>query len=118
MNRPDRHQLHHRLHHRGQTLIVLVLLATLLDSAAVTGQTAPGADAGPTGDLITVSELHGSIDRSAQFLAGLCDEHGQFAYRVHLDPNAPLQPGYNELRHAGAIVLRWASTAGELRIQR
>jgi hypothetical protein len=103
MNRPDRHRLHHRVQHWGRILIALVLLAILLDHRPVTGQTAPGAGSGQTGDLIAASELQVAIDRSARFLAGLCDEHGQFAYRVHLDPDTPPQPGYNELRHAGAI---------------
>jgi hypothetical protein len=99
MNRTD----DHLRGERGRTLIVLALLATLFGHVGVAGQAAPDADIGPIGDPISASELHAAIGRSARFLAGLCDEYGQFTYRVHLDPEAPLRPGYNELRHAGAI---------------
>ncbi|MCU0961035.1 MAG: hypothetical protein MUF48_13100 [Pirellulaceae bacterium] len=48
-------------------------------------------------------ELAEAIERSARYLAGLCDAEGRFRYRVHLDPTVALPPAYNELRHAGAV---------------
>ncbi len=48
-------------------------------------------------------ELAAAIERSAHFLAGLCDVQGRFRYRFHLDPAVELPPAYNELRHAGAV---------------
>jgi hypothetical protein len=44
-----------------------------------------------------------AIDRSARYLAALCDEQGRFTYRTHLDPAVALPPAYNVLRHAGAV---------------
>ena len=49
------------------------------------------------------AQLRAAIDRSAHYLAGLCDARGRFAYRTHLDPQAELRPAYNVLRHAGAV---------------
>jgi hypothetical protein len=48
--------------------------------------------------------LPAAIDRSAHYLAGLCDDRGQFTYRTHLDPQVEQRPAYNVLRHAGAVV--------------
>jgi hypothetical protein len=65
-------------------------------SVPAAGTQAPAASAGS-------STVAAALDRSAQYLAGLCDERGQFTYRVHLDPNVAVPPAYNELRHAGAV---------------
>ncbi|MHB8968949.1 MAG: prenyltransferase/squalene oxidase repeat-containing protein [Pirellulaceae bacterium] len=52
---------------------------------------------------VPAEQLQAAIDRSAHYLAGLCDASGRFAYRTHLDPQAELRPAYNVLRHAGAV---------------
>ena len=52
---------------------------------------------------MSTAELAAAIDRSAHYLAGLCDERGQFTYRTNLDPGIEMEPAYNELRHAGAV---------------
>lgn len=43
------------------------------------------------------------MERSAHYLVSVCDEQGQFKYRVHLEPDITPEPQYNELRHAGTI---------------
>jgi hypothetical protein len=49
------------------------------------------------------ADVAAAVDRSARYLAGLCDERGQFTYRSHLDPTVEVDAAYNELRHAGAV---------------
>ncbi len=74
-----------------------------VDSPATSAPTK--AAASPAAESVTraSAELPAAINRSARFLAGLCDSEGRFQYRVHLDPTVTLPPAYNELRHAGAV---------------
>jgi hypothetical protein len=82
---------------------ILPLVAALAGAAcreqpasSVTSQQRPAS-------RVSTAELAAAIDRSAHYLAGLCDERGQFTYRTNLDPGIETEPAYNELRHAGAV---------------
>ena len=93
-----------------------VLLATLLVTPAcrrqpvepATSQPEPATSQPSTSQpvpavRVPTAELAAAIDRSGHYLAGLCDERGQFTYRTNLDPGIEPEPAYNELRHAGAV---------------
>jgi hypothetical protein len=43
------------------------------------------------------------IAGAASYLRGVTQPSGQFAYVINPDPNVPVRPGYNLLRHAGTI---------------
>ena len=47
--------------------------------------------------------LRKAIHQSARYLINACDFDGKFQYRISLDPNIEVKPGYNMLRHAGSI---------------
>ncbi len=91
---------------RRHDLIGFCLLAVVGGAAASACSGASGLSASrpaPDAVRVSVSDVSAAIDRSALYLAGLCDERGQFTYRTHLDPTVELEPAYNEVRHAGAV---------------
>lgn len=48
-------------------------------------------------------ELRDSIRAGADYMVRVCDKDGKFAYRVNTNPAVPIEPGYNIIRHAGAV---------------
>lgn len=51
----------------------------------------------------TAAEVATAIDRSAQHLASMVRDNGQFIYEANLDPAAPPKASYNMVRHAGTV---------------
>ncbi len=49
------------------------------------------------------TEVRQAIARAGSYLARICDADGKFVYRVNLNPEIFMQPGYNMLRHAGTM---------------
>lgn len=73
----------------GITIIVLVL-----------GR--PAADA-TQAEPVDARQLDQAITAAVEYMIGACLDDGRFVYLAHLDPQQPLEPGYNILRHCGAI---------------
>lgn len=89
---------------RSKLVAPLWVLALTLVVAACQRGTHPAASGPPEmAPGVPVLKLAEAIERSARYLAGLCDERGQFIYRTNLDPAVEVEPSYNEVRHAGAV---------------
>ncbi len=93
------------MHRHRNKLWGLLLLGMACIQVACREHTATtGGSSDSSATRITAAQLQAAIDRSAHYLAGLCDDRGQFTYRTHLDPQVEQRPAYNVLRHAGAVV--------------
>lgn len=57
----------------------------------------------PSSIGLTQSQIDAAIHSMAFYLSHQAQSDGQFVYRVSLDPRIRFKPGYNILRHAGAI---------------
>jgi hypothetical protein len=57
----------------------------------------------PVAQAVDLSALRAAISAASGHLKRANLESGQFVYAVNLDPAVPVEPGYNLLRHAGAI---------------
>lgn len=92
-------------------VVGMLLLATVAACPACRRQEPPRAAAARTAadrsprdaEATPRDDIRAAIDRSAHYLAGICDQRGQFTYRSHLDPVVGVRRAYNELRHAGAV---------------
>jgi hypothetical protein len=52
---------------------------------------------------IDPKRLKTAVQRSANYLNNACDADGKFVYRINLNPQITIEPGYNILRHAGSM---------------
>ncbi len=53
--------------------------------------------------LVDSTTLIKAINLSGAYLSGILLDNGKFVYTTNLDPDVIVKPGYNILRHAGAI---------------
>ncbi len=54
-------------------------------------------------NVIPEADVRQAIARSGSYLARNCDVDGKFVYRINLNPDVVVNPGYNMLRHAGTM---------------
>ncbi len=52
---------------------------------------------------LTLERIDRSIDLAAGYMIRNCDAEGRFSYLANTDPGVKVKPGYNIIRHAGAI---------------
>ncbi|MBN1588853.1 MAG: hypothetical protein JW888_05005, partial [Pirellulales bacterium] len=92
---------------RKQVLIWFFCAATVgsLATAALWLQR-QGRDRKETVNQPTLDE---AIRDASGYLVRQCNERGRFVYRVNLDPEVPVRPAYNIVRHAGTIYALAAS---------
>ena len=93
--------MHHRLFFRGIVAIGLYMglqIATipLLPSVLWAGNHTSQRQISP-------ARLEAAINSSAAYLTRACRSNGKFTYRINTNPDTPIKPRYNLLRHAGAI---------------
>ncbi len=86
----------------GLALIGLLALTAVSCSDSARPPTQEASEQRSTGD-VNLAKFPLAIDRSAQYLAGLCDEQGRFTYRFQLASDEEDAGQYNVLRHAGAV---------------
>mgnify|MGYP003564696009 CR=1 FL=1 len=56
-----------------------------------------------TASSISYDRLREAMDLSAAYLTKNCNGKGKFLYRINVNPDIPVKPRYNFVRHAGTI---------------
>ena len=96
-------------------LITMPGLITVLLTGAHQSSAATNSAARPTSEVsfkptatgqqkrVQPRRLRNAIHQSARYLINACDFDGKFKYRINLNPQIEVTPGYNMLRHAGSI---------------
>jgi hypothetical protein len=83
-------------------MLVLMLIGLKTDKV-VFASSPVSAGHKNTAVRISYDRLREAMDLSAAYLTKYCNGKGKFLYRVNVNPDIPVKPRYNFVRHAGTI---------------